>query len=478
MRKSIILLIFLFGIVASAASATFVVDVKPVVDEILPGETAVFLLDVNNTGGYQEDIRLVFPDNPAWSIITTPIYHQTSFTIAPGESETTTIYIQPAENVDFGHKYTYSFLVQSNINKANKQVDLGLFLRSSHTPGYVPTVVIDVDLDSEIDPREGKDMKVILTNFNSLNITNLVLDISSIINPDINREMNLTLEGLEKKIVTIPISYDPLQTPSVDYITVKAHIPNQNVTIDPVSKKIEILEYSNVVKNAKPTYEFLKTSSEISFFNDGNVDKSVNYTIPTSIFKQIFTSEDPKGSVVTSSGMRSIVWSFTLAPQETETVKITVNYRPLFIIIILIIIAVVLYFVFRSAVTIRKQAVILSGDNDDSSSVKVLLHVKNRTGRVIENINVMDKVPAIAEINKEFPVGTMHPSKVIRHEKKGTIVKWDIPTLETYEERIITYNIKSKLKIIGGVRLPAAMIKYKNKIGRFTKVFSNKTSAN
>jgi len=250
------------------------------------------------------------------------------------------------------------------------------------------------------------------------------------------------------------------------------------VTIDPVTKTINVLEYSNIVKKAMPTYAFLKSSSDISFFNDGNVEKSVNYTLPTSIFKQIFTSEDPNGNVVTKDGLRSIVWTFSLAPQETKDIKVTINYRPLFIIVILVLAAVILYFVFRSAVIVKKQAVLLSGDSEDSSNVKVQLYVRNRTGRLIENIKVMDKVPAIAEINKDFPVGTMHPSKVIRHEKKGTIVKWDIPTLETYEERIITYNIRSKLKIIGGVRLPSAMIKYKNRIGRFTKVFSNKTSAN
>ena len=92
-------------------------------------------------------------------------------------------------------------------------------------------------------------------------------------------------------------------------------------------------------------------------------------------------------------------------------------------------------------------------------------------------MNVSDRIPRIADIDTNYPVGTMQPSKIIKHDKRGTIIQWVIPTLEAYEERIITYHINSKLKIIGSMRLPNSMVKYKNKRGKFSKVYSSKVSA-
>ena len=53
---------------------------------------------------------------------------------------------------------------------------------------------------------------------------------------------------------------------------------------------------------------------------------------------------------------------------------------------------------------------------------------------------------------------------------------WNLPTVEPYEERIITYKIKSKLSIVGGLTLPAAYLKYKPRNGREQIILSNKYS--
>ena len=108
------------------------------------------------------------------------------------------------------------------------------------------------------------------------------------------------------------------------------------------------------------------------------------------------------------------------------------------------------------------------------SKMKVLLHVKNRTGKVIDNILVTDRIPHIAEIIKDFEVGTLKPEKMIKHEKQGVLLRWTFSQLEPYEERIITYMVKTKLNIVGGFCLPSAMVKFKNKKKKFVKLYSNK----
>lgn len=55
---------------------------------------------------------------------------------------------------------------------------------------------------------------------------------------------------------------------------------------------------------------------------------------------------------------------------------------------------------------------------------------------------------------------TLRPVNIVKHDRKGTIVKWSIEKMAPGEQRIITYKIKSKLSILGGVTLPVAVAKF------------------
>ena len=56
----------------------------------------------------------------------------------------------------------------------------------------------------------------------------------------------------------------------------------------------------------------------------------------------------------------------------------------------------------------------------------------------------------------------MQPSKILKHEKKGSIIKWSIDELHVGEERVISYRIKSRLPIIGDFTLESAVARFKH----------------
>ena len=66
----------------------------------------------------------------------------------------------------------------------------------------------------------------------------------------------------------------------------------------------------------------------------------------------------------------------------------------------------------------------------------------------------------MTEIEEEFSVGTLKPTRIVRNSKKGTLIKWDFPTVEGYEERLITYKIHSKLGILGSFSLPSTVVRF------------------
>ena len=123
---------------------------------------------------------------------------------------------------------------------------------------------------------------------------------------------------------------------------------------------------------------------------------------------------------------------------------------------------------------VKKDVIIVGPTKEGISEMKIIIHLKNRTSDVVNNIFISEKIPRLGELIKESYLGTLEPSKILIHEKRGTIVKWELPSLEPFEERIITYRIKSKLSIVGGIRLPPTRVKFDTKKGRERIIFSNK----
>jgi hypothetical protein len=121
---------------------------------------------------------------------------------------------------------------------------------------------------------------------------------------------------------------------------------------------------------------------------------------------------------------------------------------------------VALYYMFRSPVVAYKSSEILSLRHGGISELKIQLDVRNRSKTILKNVHIIDKLPNLLDYQKETKVGLLEPDRVLRHEKKGTILKWDCGSLEPFEERVLTYRAVSRLSILGGLSLPPSFISY------------------
>ena len=143
-------------------------------------------------------------------------------------------------------------------------------------------------------------------------------------------------------------------------------------------------------------------------------------------------------------------------------VTITKNFIPLFIVIIMLIAILILYYVFRSPLIIKKESGNLIKKEGGISEISVILHIKNRGKSKIEGIEVTEAIPRLVSVEREVSIGSLQPTKILRHEKRGTVVvKWSVNSLDVSEERVLSYKIKSKLPILGSFSLPAAAAVFK-----------------
>ena len=169
----------------------------------------------------------------------------------------------------------------------------------------------------------------------------------------------------------------------------------------------------------------------------------------------------------------NVEWIFDIKPNDSYGIVIT-SYYNLFYFAILLLISFGLFYLWISKRELLIKKSILKLKSDDKGGLlkfKVMLHFKNNTGKRIKGIKVMDVLTNIIKSTKEY--GTLKPDKIQRGEKSSRLV-WMLESLEKGEERILSYNIESGLKIFGKFGLPSTVVKYKGRGNRTVVSRSNR----
>jgi hypothetical protein len=451
----------------------FDVKYEPIQNQIIFGETAKFNATITNNQDFHDTFRFKFNDN-RWSVYTQPQHHYFGgIDVAPLKEVSTTLLFSPKKELRAGQ---YSIEVTLISQKTNQEIRnfVNINLKSGfRIPEYSPNIKVEIDVPNKgkIDPRKEFTIKINLKNKNVLSLDGVSLSLRS----DLIEEKEITdisFSPLERKTEEFTIKLNPNEQPKKDTIIASVRIGNKTfVDIE----DFEIIPYLEPFKTESSLKKvFLKRTNILSITNPSNVETQQQIKIKTSFLKGLFTSATPKSKIRREENVRYISWDLKLKPQETYTIIVTTNYRPIFYIILLCILGIISYYVFRSPVVVTKSVTKITKKEGGISGLRLMIHIKNRTQNILERVHVIDKIPHIAEIEKEFKVGTLQPSKIIKHEKKGTIVKWEIENLDPNEERVISYEMKSKLTILGDFYLPKVKVRFLTHKGKPSIAYSNR----
>ncbi len=436
---------------------------------IYPNETAVYNFVVSTDGRSSEKAELLLTLDSKWSFETNPLSYLSGFTVSGLEETTFDLIITPSSPYISSGKYALQIPIRSETGE-EEVADLILHIKNPEAlTGYLPALNFLLDAQEQVDPRHIQKVKLEIENKNPLDVGELTVQLSS----DLYNETKTTTVGpLGTASVLFEINYDAQQPPIEDLLTIAVFMGEKAFT--PIRKEIEIISYADIVEVQYPTKRFLfKTTQRTEYTNKGNSDVIKEFTFATSGFEQYFTGGDPEGEVVEKEGLLYYRTSVTLPIDVPVMITYSVSYRPILYVVLLLAGAVWLYYVLRSPIVIKKEVMTLHTNKEGQTKLKILLHIKNRSMKLIDDVGVIDKIPAVAEIEKHFELGTMKPEKIMKHEKAGTVLQWHIPHVEAYEERIITYKVSSLYQIVGDYKLPAAVVRFKNKKHQAVKVVSN-----
>ena len=313
-----------------------------------------------------------------------------------------------------------------------------------------------------------------LENLNPLNLTNLGIHIKSDL---FEKDIITDLKSLEQKTETITVDLDPFQAPTTSTVTVT--INRDSKTLRTIKKSIEVISYSNLIITEVNSSGFLRSTKRKIYTNLGNVKAVENIKVPVNTFTGLFTKTEPRYIFAEEKNKNNqyMTWTLELEPKEKKEIKIESNYQMPFFVILSLVLILTLYFVYRSPIIIRKDGEIIKSEQGGITEVKVLIYIKNRTKHSMSKLKIMDKIPNIADVKDEFIIGTLKPTKIVKHDKKGTLMEWEISSLDPFEERIISYKIKSKLSILGFFNLPPAIVQFRDEKYRERVSVSNKLRA-
>ncbi len=467
-------LIVVFSIYISIANAaSFEAAAVPIYDRIVIDEFAKFRIDIKNSLKESKDeYRIYTLEFPTWDVRTDPIVNPITLELGPGGEGSVEIILDPLKIKDIG---TYQVSVNVRSKATNQLVSVPLKVTilstSSLIQGYVPTVVTGVDVPEKIDPREEIPIKISLNNQNVIDYLELAIKLESNI---IQETLSAKLGPKEDKTISHTVNLDPLTSPQEDRLVIALLFNNESI-INPIVRKIEIIEYAEpeLIKEDK---NLLITKRQYNFVSNKEGYEGA-FKLETTLFDSIFSSTRPKAKTVAENGKRYFAFDVKLEKNSMQ-VAVTRNFVPLLAAIILAIAAVIGYYGLRSPLTMLKEAGNITKSEGGVSEMTVILHIKNRSQSKLNEIEIDDNIPGLVSIGGDVPIGALQPTKVLRHEKKGTtMVRWVIDSLEASEERVLAYRIKSKLSILGSFSLPSARAAFKSN-GKLVTSVSNSVIVN
>jgi len=456
--KKLILLTLIFSLYISIANAaSFDASASPINTRIIIDEFATFELTVKNNLDRYDEYRIYTLDFPTWDVRTEPIVNPITLELEPGEEGSVELVVDPLKIRDIG-TYQISVNVRSKLTNNLIAVPLKVTILSTEPliQGYVPTVVTGVEIPKKIDPRKEIPIKISLNNQNVIDYPDLVIKLKSNLIKD---TINTQLGPKERKTLSLTANIDPLTFPQEDNLIVSVFKGDRSI-INPIVRKIEIVEYTEkeLVSEEKI---FLSTRRNYNFVSNNN-EYEGTFRIETSLLGSIFSSTNPKANTITEDGKRYFVFDIKLENNNMQ-VTITKNFIPLFVVILLLIVAVISYYVLRSPLLMIKEASNIVKSEGGISEMTVILHIKNRSKSKIMEIKITDYIPALVTVGHDVSIGSLQPTKILKHEKKGTtLVKWIVDNLDVSEERVLSYRIKSKLSILGSFSLPSAAAVFKS----------------
>jgi hypothetical protein len=317
----------------------------------------------------------------------------------------------------------------------------------------------------EIDANDfsvgDKEASIVVKNLKNAYVNNLVLRFSSSF---FEESKQISLEPYESTTVKVLLDQEALSQLSFGSYVVRA-TADADGYIAQFESAIEFLPRESISQNINEEGFFVRRVS-VSKTNEGNVPVVVSLEIKKDIFSRLFTVFSQSPSSIRREGTSAYyLWEQRIGPGESFQVSGTTSYTfPIFFILLIVVLTFLVYTYARTSVVLNKQVNFVKTKGGEFA-LKVTLRVKAR--KHVEDIQVIDMLPGMTMLYEKFGI---KPDKIDHAPRR---IHWKIDRLNAGEERVYSYIIYSKVRIVGRFELPSATAIFERE-GRTHEVLSNR----
>src|SRR3989344_5283331 len=275
-------------------------------------------------------------------------------------------------------------------------------------------------------------------------------------------EKDISLSPYEIEKFSVSLNQDQLKKLVFGEYSIKSEVTFNGQTED-INVKVKLLEKSGI-DATQYTEGIIIRKLNVERKNEGNVPTISEIQIKKNIISRLFTTFSIEPQRIERKGVSVYYyWQKELQPDESLKVKATTNLLfPFLLIIAIVIIGYLSNLYFSTNLNVRKQVQFVKTHGGEFA-LKVTLRVSSK--KFMDNVTLYDRLPAMAHLYEKYG---QTPSKV----EHGRLT-WNIGKLGQGEERIFSYIIYSKLKVIGKFELPRATAVY-NVNSKIHESISNK----
>ncbi len=274
----------------------------------------------------------------------------------------------------------------------------------------------------------------------------------------------ISLKPNESQTLSIPLNKDYKDVVAGSYLfTVEASADNAVARFDAPVNYIQKTD----VSSQQTTQGFLVRKEVVQKTNIGNVPTDVQLQVKKDIFSRLFTIYSVEPTNTQREGFNVVYsWNKNLAPTQSFSVVATTNYTfPFFFVLLVVIIALSVYAYTRTSVVVNKRVSYVKTRGGEFA-LKVRVHVKAK--KFVEDLQVVDQLPGMTTLYEKFGI---KPTKIDTAMRRLT---WNVERLNAGEERVFSYIIYSKVRVVGRFELPSALVVFERE-GKTHEVLSNRT---
>ena len=439
------------ALVAFAAAKEDVYVVAKPVDSVIPaGGEAIFSVILTNNQTVNDVFEIKAKELSLYPFSDFAADLRTSERTIPVKrysSEMVYVYVRTLSSAKEGKTYELPIEVVSTLDKKLRIAET-LFLRILPANQLIE---ITAQFPEEVKPGKKTPFAVTFINKGNVVVANAEVYITS---PVFSDTRILTFKPEVDVEETFVLEVDEYIEPGTYPFSIRVYQDNEIKGVYAAEIKVTAHEKLDEQKDVEES--FLMKTVTLTYTNTGNspIEKTVVYEVTG--LERFFSRTEPKAQY--NDGMYT--WEFTVGRGKNYELQIVANYRtPLIIFLILLVAGWAFWYWWNRRLHVKKKMFHIRHDAEEGmSDMKVMIHLKNKTGKILHEVKIIDLVPSYVLLSKEY--STLKPDHIQQGSSGGLRLIWDIGTLAEKEERIVSYKIKTKTTPALQVTLPGCSAQY------------------